>query len=239
MANRNWSNGGKLYQMETSPVLITCNFIVDSANGNGLGIRSLKGAGVTAVYMTTSATKAPLSPGGTTGPAAGTIVVQLDDNYNRSLAGFNSIISPVSGSAVKIDNSALTQGVAYIITTLDAAITPAMWQTLGVPAGVTPAVGVSFIAALVGLAGEANTSSARVMASAAAGSGIFMIETVGDPNQSIAPLASANQGFGAQFILQCRKDSSSDASVIAAPADNTVIALAFLLSNSSVSVLGQ
>ena len=236
MANRNWSNGGKMWQMETSPVLLSCNFIVDSTNGNGLGIRSLKGPAVKAVYMQTSATKDPKSPGGTTGPAAGVIVVQLEDNYNRSLCGFSALISPVSGSAVKIDNSAMTAGVAYIITTLGDA-SAAKWHAIGVPPGVTPAVGVSFIAASDG--GSANTSSSRVMAAADSGSGIFSIETVGDPNLSIAPDPSVNQGYGAQIILECRKDSAADAPTVAAPADGTVISLAFMLSNSRVSVQGQ
>lgn len=227
MANRNFSNGGKMYMMETMPVIVSCNFIVDSTNGNGLGIRSLKGSMVANVFMNTSATPAAGNPD----PVAGTIVVQLQDNFNRSLAGFRSIVSPVSGSALKIDNSALTQGTAYIITTLGDA-TAAQWHALGVPAGVTPAVGVAFIASSVG-AGS-NTLTSRVMATASAGSGIASIESVGDSNLSIAP-DRLEQSTGAQFILQCR----DYAGAIAAPADGTVISLNFLLSNSSVKVQGQ
>ena len=226
MANRNWASGGKIYSMFVQPVLIDCNFVVDSTNGNGLGIRSLKGPGVKAVYMHTSATADPLNPN----PEAGTIVVQLQDNYNRMLKGFKAIVSPVSGAALKVDNSALTAGVAYIITTLGNS-TIAQWNALGVPKGVVPAVGVSFIAASVGAG--ANSSSSRVMASAAAGSGISTIETVGDPNLSIAP--NPSQGFGAQIILQAR----DYAGAIAAPADGTVISLAFLLNNSGVTVQGE
>jgi len=37
MANRNWASGGRLYSPFVSPVLIDCNFVVDSTNGNGLG----------------------------------------------------------------------------------------------------------------------------------------------------------------------------------------------------------
>lgn len=213
--------------MESAPVLVTCNFIVDSTNGNGLGIRSLKGATVANVFMNTSATPASGNPN----PAAGTIVVQLQDNYNRSLAGFRSIVSPVSGSAVKIDNSALTAGIAYTITTLGDA-TAAQWLAVGVPAGVIPAVGVSFIALNVGAG--ANTSTSRVMASATTGSGIAAIESVGNSNLSIAPNRLL-QNYGAQFILQCR----DYAGALAAPINGTVISLSFLLSNSSVEVQGQ
>lgn len=216
------------YTKHAMPVLIDCNFVVDVANGNGLGIRSLKGSGVNNVYMHTSATPATGNPN----PASGTIVVQLTDNYFRSFGGFNAIVSPVSGSALKIDNSALTAGVAYIISTLGDA-TAAAWHLLGVPAGVTPAVGVAFIAASVGAGG--NTSSSRVMAAAATGSGVAMIETVGDPNTTLSPVPSANQGYGGQIILQCH----DYAGAIVAPADNSVIALALYLSNSSVVVAGE
>ena len=226
MANRNFPNS-RIYTGHMMPVLLDCNFVVDSTNGNGLGIRSLKGPFVQAVYMHTSATPAAGNPN----PAAGTIVVQLQDNYNRSYTGTFACVSPASGSALKVDNSALTQGVPYIITTLGDT-TAAQWTALGVPAGVTPAVGVSFIAASVG-AGS-NTSTSRVMTTAATGSGVMSIETVGDPNQSISPNRLV-QTTGAQFILQCRDQSGA----IAAPADGSVISLSFLLSNSSILVQGE
>lgn len=53
MANRNF-NSNKLYQFESYGVLLSCNFVVDQTNGNGLGIRNLKGSGVRAVYMNTN-----------------------------------------------------------------------------------------------------------------------------------------------------------------------------------------
>lgn len=228
MANRNWSNGGKIYMMETSPVIISCSFIVDATNGNGLGIRSLKGPGVQAVYMHTSATPDVSNPN----PASGTILVQLQDNYSRSLSGFRSIVSPTSGSALKIDNAAITVGVAYVISTLGDA-TEAKWHSIGVPAGVTPVAGLAFIATSDG--GSVNTSTSRVMASATTGSGIAAIESFGDSNAVIAPNGLAAQGYGAYFILQCR----DYAGAIAAPANNSVISINFVLSNSSVTVQGE
>lgn len=227
MANRNFANS-RIYTGHVMPVLLDCNFVVDSTNGNGLGIRSLKGPYVQAVYMHTSATPAAGNPN----PVSGTIVVQMMDNYSRSYSGFHAFVSPVSGSALKIDNSALTQGTAYIITTLGDA-TPAAWHALGVPAGVTPAQGVAFIAASVG-AGS-NTSTSRVMTTAAAGSAVASIETVGDPNTSIAPDPTKAQGYGASFILQCR----DYAGAIVAPAAGTVISLSFYMSNSSVLIQGE
>lgn len=240
IANRNWASAGRIFNMHVKPVLLDCNFVVDSTNGNGLGIRSLKGPCIQNVFMHTSSTPGagnsnPATPGITVtnpNPASGTIIIQLQDNYSRSYSGFDSRVSPVSGSALKVDNSALTAGVAYIITTLGD-FTATQWATLGVPSGVTPATGVSFIAASVG-AGS-NTSTSRVMATAATGTGVCTIETVGDPNLSIAPSPSSTQGFGAQFLLQCR----DYAGALVAPTDGSVISLAFYLSDSSILIQGE
>jgi hypothetical protein len=221
MSNRNYANGGKIHSMRGGLTIVDCNFVVDSTNGNGLGIRSLKGPLVKNVFMYTTATPAAGNPN----PADGTIVVQLEDNFNSLLSGFEAIVSPVSALSVKIDNSILVPGIAYIITTLgDASV--AKWQAIGVPSGVTPAVGVSFVATSDG--GAANVSTSRVMTAAVLGSGICTIETVGDSNLSLHPDASKQQGFGGQIILQCR----DFAGAAAAPVDGTVISLSFLLNNS-------
>jgi hypothetical protein len=55
MAGNLGNNGGRMYSFGAQPVLIDCNFIVDSTNGNGYGVRSLKGQGVAKVYMHSSA----------------------------------------------------------------------------------------------------------------------------------------------------------------------------------------
>jgi hypothetical protein len=225
MANRNFSNGGKIMMMESGPVLVSCNFIVDSTNGNGLGIRSLKGPMISNVYMHTSATPAVGNPN----PESGIIVVQFQDNFNRSLAGFNTIVTPLSGSSLAVNASALTAGNPYVIVSLGTS-TAADWIALGVPAGIAPAVGVAFIAKVAG----SGSGSGMVQAPASAGSNITNIETVGDPNTMIAPNPNANQGYGASLILQCMKNAA-----LTAPANNSVISLTFLLSNSSVKVQGQ
>ena len=228
MSNRNYASGGKIYSMHIKPVLLDCNFIVDSTNGNGLGLRSLKGPMIQNVFMATSATPAAGNPN----PGAGVIIIQLMDAFTRSYSGFNAIVSPVSGSALQIDNAALTPGAAYVITTVGNA-TAAQWLALGVPAGLTPSVGMSFVALTSGAG--AGTDTSRVMASAAAGSGICSIETVGDPNQSINPNPGSNQGFGGQIILQCR----NYAGTAAAPANGSVISIAMYLSDSSILVQGE
>lgn len=231
MANRNWASGGKIFSMHLQPVKLDTTFVVTPTNG--LGITSLKGPTIQNVFMQTSTTPSagnsnPASPNVVVtnpDPANGYIVVQLQDPYERLLDFTASIQSPNSGSDVKIDNSAMTQGVAYVITTVGDA-TRAKWTAIGVPAGVTPALGVSFIAASNGGAG--NTLTSRVQTAATAGSSVGTIELVGSPDASIAPLASASQGFGAQLIFACRNVSGT----LAAPATGSVISISLFLSNS-------
>lgn len=83
-------NGGRFYSFANQPVLIDCNFVVDSTNGNGLGIRSLKGAGVQNVFMHTSASFSGTTHTNTTvdGIASGT--------------GSLKIGMPVSGSGIPV-----------------------------------------------------------------------------------------------------------------------------------------
>lgn len=217
-----------LYGFEAMPVLLSCNFVVDSANGNGLGIRSLKGEGISNVYMHTSAS--PLA--GNPNPAAGIIVVQLQDSYNRSLGGFNSLIAPLTGSNL----TTTVANVTNVITVLGTA-TLAQWQAVGLPAGVTPAVGQAFIAT----SSAAIGGSGAVKIVAATGSGITNIELAGNPTLMVAtaaalqpPLPPVGSQSGGQLILRCMKNTA-----LTAPTDETVISLSFLLSNSSVTVAGQ
>lgn len=227
MANRNFPSGGKIYSGHVMPVLIDCNFMVDSTDSDGNGIVDLKGPYVQNVFMNTSSTPSDDNPN----PIGGVIVVQLEDNFNQLYSSDFNIISPNSGSNVKIDNSAMVAGTPYVISVLGDA-TEQKWHDIGVPEGVTPAVGVSFIALSDGGAGNVLTS--RVQAAAAAGSGVASIELVGDPNLSIAPRQSL-QGYGASFILECR----DYAGALVAPADGSIISLRFYLSNSSVQIAGE
>lgn len=219
MANRAFMNFGHKYANATMPVEVSCNFVVDSTNGNGLGIRSLKSNGyIKSVRMHTSAS----SPD-SLNPAAGYIMVTMADNYNRSIGGSLSMVSPVSGSPL----TSTTAGLAYTIVSLGTA-SAAQWAAAGVPNGQTPKVGLSFIALATGTIG----GSAAVEVPATAGSNIDHIETVGDPNASISNNNVASNG-GAVIILRCLK-----ASAIQAPANETVIALTFQMDNSSSNVDG-
>ena len=117
--NKMGNNGGRFYDFLNKPVLIDCNFVIDSTNGNGLGIRNLKGAGVQNVFMHTSA-----SPGlGANGilnpnPAAGYAIIQLANNYNRYAGGFSGFVAPTTGGTSAINAAALTVGNPYIIASV-------------------------------------------------------------------------------------------------------------------------
>ncbi len=225
--------------MHTKPVKIDCNFVVSAGSGGaGLGINSLKGPTVQNVFMHTSVSATagnsnPASPNVVVtnpNPANGNIIVQFQDNYNRILSGFHIIQSPLSGSAVLVSSAGTVAGTAYVITVVGTT-TAASWHELGVPYGVTPAVGVSFIAA----ATTTKTGTGAVQIAAATGAGIATIEILGNPTLSAYPNPTVSQGFGAQIILQCR----DYAGTITAPADGSLISLSFLLSDSSVVVQGE
>lgn len=187
---------------------ISCNFVVDSANGNGLGIRSLKASplGVANVYMHTSSTPAAGNPN----PAAGYILVKFAEGfagYNGGTAGF---VSPVSGTPILV-TAGLSVGTPYVITTVGTT-TASQWQALGVPTTTTPAVGVSFVAKT----GTAGSGTGAVEVIKTTGSGIDHVEVFGDANLTSAPVA------GGQIILACFLSNA-----VATPSDGTVIGLTF------------
>lgn len=219
MANRLFTQFN--YSLHKAPVSLDCNFIVDSANGNGLGIRSLKGPGIKSVFMHTSA---PLSGSGNPNPESGIIEVILQDNYFRYFTGFSGFASPLSGTPISI-SAGLTLGHPYIITSLGTS-TQANFQALGLPSYITAAPGVSFIAT----SASAGTGTGTVQAPLAAGSGIDHIEVIGDPNL----MNSSSPTSGMSFILACYKNG-----VLTAPTDGATISLAFSLSNSSIIVQGE
>lgn len=190
-------NGKSIYSNVTKLMEVNCNFVVDSTNGNGIGIRSLKSNGyIEYVFMHTSTTPGRTNNFLNPNPLAGYALIKMKNNFNYYLGGFSGFVSPASGSAVKIDNSALTTGQPYIITTLGNA-TLAKWQAIGFLPGFTPAVGSTFVAANNGGAG--NTLTSRVMTPAV--SGITSVEVVGDPNQMISN-SSISTNAGAFIVVQ-------------------------------------
>lgn len=279
------------YNPHNKMTLLDSNFIVDSTNGNGFGVRSLdRGGRIAYVYMNSSAAftgtshtstlidgisggTASLVPGmpvqgsgivagttiasiassgsiilsaatsssttgsityqgvGSPNPAAGYIYVQLQDTYNTYLFGGAGFVAPLSGSSINV-TTGVTAGLAYVITSLGTT-TNAQWNVLGVPANITPAVGVSFIAPLTTTA----TGSGTIQVPATAASNIDHIEVIGNANlmnSNGAFVQAANSAVpnnGMQFVLACYKANAKTA-----PANGTVIGLTFGLNNSAQGV---
>lgn len=280
-------------------VQVDCNFIVDSTNGNGLGIRSLKspGSAIAGVFMNTSASftgtthtgtnvvdgisggtsslavgmrvqttdlvdpttilsitsssAITLSRTATTGhagatityqgagspnPASGLIMVQLADNFNRYFFGTSGYVVPVSGSAILV-TTGTTRGLAYTIV-LVGTTTLAQWQKLGLPVGITPAVGVTFVA--IDTTTATGTGAIEVPAATGAGA-MYYIAAIGDPNTTIMSTAGAILGKanGSQIILGCygATDASTTTAVLKAPADGSVIGMSFVFSSSTLAAV--
>lgn len=203
------------------PVQIDLQFTV--ARSNAAGLTGLIGQGVRAVSMHTSTTASATN----LNPADGYIVVQLSDAYSQLLGCRFQLWSPNSGSSLLVASAGLTVGQVYVITILGTT-TNAAWLALGVPAGVTPAVGVAFVALATSALG-----TGAVQVQATAGSAIEHIEIVGNPNVEIAP-ANPSVNGGAYVAFACFDDN-----VVTQPADGTTISLSLLMSNSSLQVNGM
>lgn len=188
-------NGKSWYTNIAKPMEVNMTFTVTPTNG--LGVTSLKSNGyVRNVFMHTSTT--PTSNDGylNPNPAAGYAWVQFKNNFNHYI-GLTASNVCATATDKKIDNGELTAGQAYVITTLGNA-TAAQWLAVGVPYGITPAVGVSFIAIATG-SGSGNTSTSRMQLPTS--SGVSAVEVVGDPNTTISSSNIASYG-GAWALVQ-------------------------------------
>lgn len=226
-------NGKSYYSNIAKPIDVNMAFMVDSTNVNGLGVSSLKSNGyVNNVFMHTSATPGVNNGYTNPNPAVGYILVQLKNNFNHYINNMTAMISSITAPTTAI-NSGLTVGDAYMITSLGNT-TEAEWQSIGVPVGVTPAVGMSFIATAVGTgAGPTGTVGLPVA------SGIQAVEVIGNPDVSIAN-SNVSKNGGAWVLLACYgATATADTALIPkAPLDFSVVTLCLRMDGSSVTVDG-
>lgn len=222
-------NGKSYYTNVVKPCEVLCNFIVDSSNGNGLGIRSLKSNGyVNNVFMHTSATPGVSNGQTNPNPPVGYICVTLKNNFNVYLGGFDGEVIPLASTST----TSTTANSVYAITSLGTT-TLAQWQAAGLPMGFTPAVGASFVAIASGAIGGTGTVGVP---------GVPVIQkltVIGDPNQTITNSNIASND-GAQLIIGAWAATSSSTTtlVATAPANGTVIALSMMFDASSVTIDG-
>lgn len=208
---------------------INLNFIVDSTNGNGLGLRSLKSNGfVESVFMNTSSTPGVINGYTNPNPIAGYALVRFKNNFNYYLGGFSGF----AAAATSTSTTSTTIHDPYLITSLGTA-SLAQWQAAGLPQGFTPAVGQAFIAKATGAIGGSATVGVP------AASQIVSVSIVGDPNATIAN-ASIAANAGASILIQFNAATSASVPTLiaTAPADGTVVGMMFRFDGSSVSVDG-
>ncbi len=111
------NNYGKFYSFQSKPVILDLQFKVVLADSAGYGVTSVKGQGVSHVFMQSSATPASGNPFVNT-TSAGYALIQLAYNYKRIYGGPWNVEPPVTGGALAIDASALDPGVPYKIVTV-------------------------------------------------------------------------------------------------------------------------
>lgn len=176
--------------------------------------------------MHTSATPVAGNPN----PAAGCILVKLQDSYNGYFGGFSGMVSPLGSNTATV-----AAHTSYVITALGTT-TSAQWLAAGVPASALlvgpnglpglPTIGTAFIAIVSAtIAGSPSVAPANT-----AGSGIDHIEVVGDPNQTVASQTAG----GGYLLLQCFKNG-----VVTQPTDGTVLSLALYLSSTRILNKGE
>lgn len=227
---RGFSQNGKSYYTNvTKPIDINLNFIVDSTNGNGLGIRSLKSNGyVESVFMNTSSTPGVINGVTNPNPLAGYALVTFKNNFNYYLGGFSGEINPLAGSPL----TSVTATHPYVIVSLGTT-TLAQWQAVGFPLGFVPAVGSAFVATATGAIGGTGAVEVPGIPS------VWKVAIIGDPNQMLNNSSIASNA-GAKMLVQftAPTNSSTTTLIATAPASGTVIGMCFRFDGSSVTIDG-
>lgn len=212
---------------------VDLSFTVNAADSAGFGVTGLSGSQVSHVYMNTSAT--PALAGGIN-PPAGTIMIQLSQNYAGYVNGYYEISSPtpaasptpvVSPSPVPSGTPAplaLAASTLYVINALGTTSSSG-WQSIGLPSGITPAVGVPFVTPSA-LPSSYPTGTGKVAQPSV--SGVGSMEVVGNPSQALGATG------GAWITLRALGPTSSSVTtpIAVAPAAGSVVALRFVLNSN-------
>lgn len=151
--------------------------------------------------------------------ATGIYRIKLQDNYFSLMGMMQSIVSPTTGSNVN-DGSFVT-GTAYSIT----AVGTTTWSDL--PAGITAAVGATFVATGAGGAGSGTAKAVGV-------SGVSKIELI-DNGVELAPSGLNNQGGFITLQTLAATNSSTTTLIPASPVQGSVLKIGLYLSNSSLN----
>lgn len=146
----------------------------------------------------------------------------------------------VTGSLTTVSFSPLPQDVStgFTVSAVTYTSLSTAWQSVGVPPGLIPAVGLSFIATSTGAAVISSAATVQAVGVSA----ISSIEVIGDANKSIANSSIATNG-GAWILVQFLAPTISTGAYIApmiptAPAAGSVVGMSFFFDGSAVTVDG-
>lgn len=215
-------NGKSCYQNIAKPMSTWLTFTVTPTNG--VGVTSVKSNGyVEYVFMHTSTTPSSTAGFLNPNPANGFAVISIKNNAFNKFVGVRGTVvaTPTSTST-----TSTTANSSFVITALGTATT-AQWQAVGLPAGMTPTVGQSFVA----------TASSSIGGSATVGvpgvSNVGAISIVGDPTTMVGNSNIAAYS-GAQIILLFQ----DFAGAAVAPTAGSIVRLELVYDGSSVTIDG-
>lgn len=113
------------------------------------------------------------------------------------------------------------------------------WNNVGLQKGVITSVGAAFVATAVG---DATGGTSSGLVKVAGVSGISSIEIVGDPNQTIAPIAmGGSPNVGSWMMVQFMAPTSSSVTtmIATAPAAGSLISMSFYVEAGSIVIAGE
>ncbi|CAM6002765.1 unnamed protein product [Sphagnum balticum] len=178
-------------------------------------------AQIGAALVTTLSNLLAAQPGNLSAPlgvysfsAAGTTTVTATNTKSGALPG-----APADG--------AIPTGFAFGVSVSDSS--QADWYNVGLEKGVIPKIGAAFIASSTG------SGSSTGMVQAPLVTGIQSVETIGDPNATLAPAPYGGSGNVGGYILV----QFLNANAATAPATGSVIRLGFYVEFSSAIIGGE
>lgn len=214
MANSRYSQF--FYTKHKMPVIIDANVTIGSTGA----VSSYAAIGL-------------LATSGVVRNAAGIYQFNFMDNYTNFYQMDWDFDSPTSGSSILVASAGTVSGTTYSITIVGTTTT-AGWQSLGLPVGITPAVGVAFKATATTTA--AGTGAVQVPL--ATGSGIIAMDMIGNPALTVNPTPTPAGVVGGYVIARCLAATNSSTTTLVAtdPASGSVLNIRFYMGMSSVSI---
>ena len=191
--------------------------------------------GALAGYVAVPVSFATNDTNGTVGAAIATAMAAVNGTNSWTATNSGHTVT-VTGKLTTVTFSPAPVDVStgFTVSAVSYTSLAAAWQALGVPVGLNPSVGMSFIATGTG---SATLTSGAVKAPGV--SGIISVEVIGDANQSINNQNIAADG-GAWLLVQFLAATSASVTTMipTAPAAASVVGMSFFFDGSSVTIDG-